>query len=281
VKFIQLILLILLFNYSYSQKFNSGWNKKLGNNSVTGKYFSSRGIQLYYETYGKGTPLLFLHGNGGSINDFAYQIPYFAKHFKVIAVDSRAHGNSTDSRDSLSYEMMADDFNALLDSLHLDSCYVLGWSDGGIVGLLLSIRHPEKVKKLAITGANLWPDTSAVDPWAYQQTVSEIDSLSKLPVTPEIKNKLKLAKLLLHEPHISIQQLNTITCPTLVMAGDHDVILPKHTLLIAESIPRSTLWILPNCGHATLIRYKDAFNSNVNTFFKNTFHPFSGKDRFY
>ena len=281
MKFIQLILLILLFNYSYSQKFNSGWNKKLGNNSVTGKYFSSRGIQLYYETYGKGTPLLFLHGNGGSINDFAYQIPYFAKHFKVIAVDSRAHGNSTDSRDSLSYEMMADDFNALLDSLHLDSCYVLGWSDGGIVGLLLSIRHPEKVKKLAITGANLWPDTSAVDPWAYQQTVSEIDSLSKLPVTPEIKNKLKLAKLLLHEPHISIQQLNTITCPTLVMAGDHDVILPKHTLLIAESIPRSTLWILPNCGHATLIRYKDAFNSNVNTFFKNTFHPFSGKDRFY
>jgi pimeloyl-ACP methyl ester carboxylesterase len=281
VKFIQLILVILLFNYSYSQKFKWSWNKKLGNNSVTGKFFSTRGIQLYYETYGKGTPLLLLHGNGGSIQDFANQIPYFSKQYRVIAVDSRAQGKSGDSKDSLSYEMMADDFNALLDSLKLDSCYVLGWSDGGIVGLLLSIRHPEKVKKLAITGANLWPDTSAVDPWAYNQTVSEIDSLSKLPVTPEIKNKLKLAKMLLYEPHISIQQVNSITSPTLVIAGDHDVILPKHTLLIAESVPKSTLWILPNCGHATLIRYKKTFNETVHAFFKEPYRPFLGGDRFY
>jgi pimeloyl-ACP methyl ester carboxylesterase len=82
-------------------------------------------------------------------------------------VDSRAQGKSEDRKDSLTFEMMADDFNALLDSLHLDSCYVLGWSDGGISGLLLALRHPEKVKKLAVSGPNLWPDTTGLQPFIF------------------------------------------------------------------------------------------------------------------
>ena len=77
----------------------------------------SRGIKLYYETYGQGEPLLMIHGNGGSISAFSNQIPYFAQKYKVIAVDSRAQGKTIDNRDSLSFEMMADDFNALLDSM--------------------------------------------------------------------------------------------------------------------------------------------------------------------
>jgi len=126
-----------------------------GDNKAAGRYLTTRGIKLYYETYGQGDPLLMLHINGGSIEVFTYQIPYFARNYRVIAVDSRAQGKSTDRKDSLTFEMMADDFNALLDSLHLDSCYVLGWSDGGISGLLLALRHPEKVKKLAVSGPNL------------------------------------------------------------------------------------------------------------------------------
>jgi len=102
---------------------------------------------MYYEVYGSGEPLLIIHGNGGSINNFLYQIPYFEKNYKVILADSRSQGKSVDNSDSLSYEMMTDDLNALLDSLHLDSCNVIGWSDGGINGLLLAIRHPDKVKK--------------------------------------------------------------------------------------------------------------------------------------
>lgn len=121
---------------------------------------ATRGIKLYYEIYGQGKPLLMIHGNGGSLANFKYQIPYFAKHYKVIAVDSRAQGKSVDSSSTLNYEMMADDMMALLDAMHIDSAYVIGWSDGGINGLLLAIRHPEKVKKLAITGANLRPDLS-------------------------------------------------------------------------------------------------------------------------
>ena len=250
-----------------------------GNNSKAGKYFDNRGFKMYYETYGAGEPLLLIHGNGGSILSMANQIPFFSKKYKVIIADSRAQGKSIDNGDSLSYEMMADDLNGLLNHLHLDSCYVIGWSDGGINGLLLAIRHPDKVKKLAVTGANLQPDTSAVDPWIRDWSKSLCDSIDKLPITPEVNTQRKLFHLLSYAPHISTEQLHTIQCPTLVIGGDHDVIRTKHTLLIAESIPRSYLWILPNSGHSTPVVYKDIFNITIDVFFKNPYRKIEGIDR--
>lgn len=242
-----------------------------GKNSKVGKYVTLRGFNMYYETYGVGDPLLIIHGNGGSIADFSFQIPFFEKKYKVILADSRAQGKSVDNADSLSYEMMADDLDALLDALQLDSCYVLGWSDGGINGLLLAMRHPDKVKKLAITGANLWPDTTAVDPFIFHWAENLNDSVAQLPKTPQIKHDLKLLHLLTYEPHITTTQLATITCPTLVIGGDHDVIRPEHTLLIAQSIPKSYAWILPNSGHSTVIYYSTLFNNTVDDFFKNPY----------
>src|ERR1035437_8407658 len=168
---------------------------KIGNNEKVGSYVKIRGFNMYYETYGVGEPLLLIHGNGGSISNFMYQVPYFSKSYKVIVADSRAQGKSVDPGDSLSYEMMADDLNALLDTLHMDSCYVIGCSDGGINGLLLGMRHPEKVKKLAVTGANLWPDTSAVDPFVYDWAKKMNDSLSKQTQTPQIRRERKLGHL--------------------------------------------------------------------------------------
>jgi pimeloyl-ACP methyl ester carboxylesterase len=197
----------------------------------------------------------------------------------VILADSRAHGKSADPSDSLSYEMMADDLNALLDSLSLDSCYIIGWSDGGINGLLLAMRYPNNVKKLAITGASLWPDTTAVDPFTYNWAMNYNDTLRKMKQTPKVKNDRKLAHLLSYEPHIAIEELNKIQCPTLVIAGDHDILLPRHTLLIAESIPKSYLWIVPNSGHSLPIFYKDQFNEVVNDFFKNRYRKIEGFGR--
>ena len=228
----------------------------------------------------QGQPLLLIHGNGGSISNFMYQVPYFSKSYKVIVADSRAQGKSIDTGDSLSYEMMADDFNALLDALHLDSCYVIGWSDGAVNGLLLAIRHPVKVKKLAITGAKLSPDTSAVDATANEWALKFNESLKKIKQTPEVKNRSKVARLLSYQPHLSTAQLSSIHCPTLVIAGDHDVILPKHTLLIASSIPKSYLWILPGSGNSTPVYFKDQFNEVVGNFFRNPYKKIEGLDRF-
>lgn len=99
-------------------------------------------------------------------------IPYFSQLYKVIAVDSRAQGKTTDISDSLSFEMMADDEAALLDQMHIDSAYVIGWSDGGIIALLLAMRHPSKVIKFASTGANIWPDSTAILPSLWKEEKS-------------------------------------------------------------------------------------------------------------
>jgi pimeloyl-ACP methyl ester carboxylesterase len=247
-----------------------------GRNEKAGKYAGIRGIKMYYETYGAGEPLLIIHGNGGSIKYFTSQIPYFSQHYKVILADSRAQGKTIDTGDSLSYEMMADDLIALLDKLGIDSANVIGWSDGGINGLLMAMRQPKKVKKLAITGANLWPDSTAVEPFVYKWAMGINDSVSKLTITPQLRGSKKLLHLLSYEPHINVNELKKVSCPTLVMGGDHDVILPQHTMLIARSIPRSYLWIVPNSGHSVPIFYKDLFNSVVQDFFSKPYRKIEG-----
>jgi pimeloyl-ACP methyl ester carboxylesterase len=273
------ILLVCCFNLLQAQipPFDS---TLYGRNNAAGHTLETRGFKMYYEIYGEGEPLLIIHGNGGSINNFLYQIPEFSKNYEVILADNRAQGKSIDNGDSLSYEMMADDLNALLDSLHLDSCYIIGWSDGGINGLLLAIRHPGKVKKLAITGANLWPDTSAVDPFAYNLAMNYNKELAAKTQTDSIKNERKLAHLLSYEPHIRLEQLHNIKCPTLVIGGDHDIILPQHTMLIAQNITNSYLWIIPNSGHSTPIFKRDQFNKVVSDFFKTPYRTIDKFGRF-
>lgn len=240
---------------------------KYGNNANAGKYLATHGIKLYYETYGQGKPLLMIHGNGGSIRDYRYQIPYFAQYYKVIAVDSRAQGRSVDSSSTLNYEMMADDINALLDALHIDSAFVIGWSDGGINGLLLAIRHPEKVKKLAITGANLTPDTAVIAPTGTAMITESLTQLRSAKQNAATKNTIKLLHMMEIEPNIPLLDLHKIKCPVLVMGGDYDVIRPSHTLQIFENIPQAYLWIFPASGHGTLHRYKNEFNTKVQHFF--------------
>ena len=237
---------------------------------------ATRNFTMYYEIYGNEEPLLMIHGNGGSICRFLYQIPYFSKDYKVIIADSRSQGKSIDSNDSLSFEMMADDLNALLNTLGIDSCFVIGGSDGGINGLLLAIRHPQKVKKLAISGANLWPDTTAIEPFLHDWALEINEKLEKEPLTPKIKQEQKLFNLLSYGPHLNIGQLKTIKCPTLVIGVGHDKVRPVHTLLIAESIPKSYLWILPNSGYATAIKYKDQFNETVYKFFQTPYRKIEG-----
>ena len=276
-----MLLACAVFVIACKPKKNSGGTSNYGDNATAGKYYNIRGFNMYCETYGTGQPLLIIHGNGGSIANFAFNIPYFSEKYKVIIADSRAQGKSADSGDSLSYEMMADDYAALLTEMKIDSAYVIGWSDGGINGLLLSIRHPEKVKKLAITGANLRPDTSAVFQEVWDLISPDYHKLKgKANKTEEEKKQWKLFRLLVEQPHIPLSDLQKISNPTLVIGGDHDVIREEHTMEIYHNIPKSYLWILPNSGHSTPVRYKDAFNSTVNEFFETPYRKIEKEGRF-
>ena len=244
-----------------------------GSNDSVGKFYSVRGIKMYTEVYGSGKPLLMIHGNGGSIGAFGGIIPYFAKKYKVIAVDSRAHGRSKDDRDSLSFEQMADDFDALLSAMHIDSAYVLGWSDGGINAIVLAMRHPDKVIKLASTGANLWPDSTGLIPSYWKGEQRDYNNWQKrMPLTKASdKNTYKIFMLDWVQPNIPLSALHAIKAPSFIIGGDHDLIPVHHAVQIYENIPNAFLWIVPNSGHATLYEHQDEFEKLVDRFFTEPF----------
>lgn len=234
-----------------------------GSNPKAGQYAKINGINLYYETYGSGEPLIMLHGNGGSMNSFSNQIPFFEKYYQVIAIDSRLQGKSGGSPDSISYDLMASDFCALLDYLHIGSASVLGWSDGGIDGIIMALNCPDKVKRLAVSGANTLPDSSAL--WN-----EDIQGMKDFVANNKTASKISIAlnNMMIAQPKIPFETLKRIHCPVLVMAGDHDIIKPEHTIKIFQSIPSASLCIFPDSKHGVLLQHPQLFNETVLTFFK-------------
>lgn len=244
-------------------------------NPAAGKFYDINGFRMYTEVYGDGPPILMIHGNNGDMSAFAKNVPYFAQHYKVILADSRSQGRSVDPDHPLNFEMMADDYAALLDAMHIDSAYVLGWSDGGINALLLAMRHPQKVKKLVATGANLWVGPDPFAPGLWDDMEKEYSAgLTKTYSTAKEKNDRKLFLLDWWEPHITLAQLHTIQAPSLIMAGDHDVISLPHTLVIYQNLPHAELWIVPHSGHPTVIEHADEVNKKVDEFFTQPFKDF-------
>jgi pimeloyl-ACP methyl ester carboxylesterase len=216
---------------------------KYGNNSKAGSFFNHDGVKVYYEIYGQGKPMVLLHGNGGSISSRSNLIPDFASHYQVIAFDSRCHGKTDCPIGYLTYEQMASDVNAVLTHLKIDSAYIWGHSDGGIVGLLVAINYPKKVKKLLASGANLRPDTTAIDP-------ALLPILDKM--WPHVKNdsiRSKQFRLLVDQPNIKTSDLKKIKADVMIMGGDRDAIRNEHLLEMHNKIPGSLLCILPGTTH--------------------------------
>ncbi|HEY1848235.1 MAG TPA: alpha/beta hydrolase [Opitutaceae bacterium] len=243
-----------------------------GSNPAAGAYHEIRGFRMYCEEYGSGPAVLMIHGNGGDMTAFRKTAPYFSAKYHVILADSRSQGRSADPSHGINFEMMADDFAALLDVLHVKAAYVIGFSDGGINALELAMRHPDKVLAVASTGANLWPGEDAFADGLWAGMDADYKRQLGMPRTTEKeKNDWKMSVLDHNEPHISLADLHKISCPVLVICGDHDMISVTHTVLIYKNIPRANLWVVPNSGHATLLEHPGDFNREVDAFFRTPF----------
>lgn len=238
-----------------------------GKNEAAGKTVKLNDAELYYEIYGEGEPLVLLHGNGGSIQEFYKQIPELSKKFKVIAVDTRAQGKSKDfTKGDLNYKIFADDVKNLMDHLNIQKTNILGWSDGGNTGLEFALKYSQYLNKLVIIGANASP--KGVDEDLLKNFKSKVYVMN-LANQPENETEKRLLNLMLNEPNISKKTLHQIQNPTLVIAGENDVIKKEHTEMMAKEIPNAKLKIYPKATHYLPYEIAEDLNKDVIDFLKN------------
>lgn len=221
----------------------------------TPHFVKVNGLSLYYEIQGHGAPILLIHGNGGSSSSVRKQLVFFSQNRRVIVADSRSHGRSESAPDPLTYEQIADDLSELLKTLNIPKADVWGHSDGGIVALLLGIRHPEQVHKLISSSANLRPDETALRS-NFLRTVQKNAALATEKLQSGDKSqdwarKKQQLELMLKEPHITANDLAKITAPTLIIGSDNDIMPIEHIIEIYNGIKGAQLFIMPGTTHKT------------------------------
>ena len=265
------ILLIPSFAKAQSRSNEPAYGNILSN----GRSLIINGAKQYFEVYGQGEPLVLIHGNGGNIGYMKPQIKFFARKYKVIVMDCRGRGNSELGNDSLTYMQMAKDVSDILTHLKIDSAYVVGRSDGGIIALLMGIYYPEKVKKIVAFAANLTPDTIALYPSFLNEVKRDRRKADEMLLKKDSTQNWKILqqrnRMMEFQPQIMAADLQKINCPVLVMSTDRDIIQEEHTVYIYRNIPRANLSILAGESHYVTMNNPDLFNTAVQKYLDSSF----------
>lgn len=233
-------------------------------------------IKMYYATYGAGDPVILLHGGLGHSDIWGNQVPALVDAgFKVVVADSRGHGRSTRSAQPYSYALMASDVVALMDYLKLDKASIVGWSDGGIIGLDIAMNHPERLTRLFAYGANtniagLRPDIaeSKVFNQYIENAGKDYERLSPTPKDYEAF-VAQISEMWATLPDYTPDQLSKIRVPVAIADGEHDeAIRQEHNTEMAAAIPGAQLVILPGVSHFGMWQNPALFNKAVLDFLK-------------
>ncbi len=221
-------------------------------------------ISLHYIKKGSGAPLLLLHGNGESGDYFVHQVDEFAQYFTVYALDTRGHGQSPRGTAPFTIPQFADDLLGFMEEHGIDKADILGFSDGGNIALTFALRHPERVGKLVLNGANL--DPSGVKA-AVQIPIVLGYRLASLFKAPKARANAELLGLMVNEPHIDPKELGRLTMPVLVIVGSKDMIKASHSRLIADHLPNGRLVTIEG-DHFIANKQPTQFNRAVLAFLK-------------
>lgn len=228
------------------------------------------GASLHYAAFGAGEPVLLLHGGAGNSGHWAFQIPALARRFRVIVVDARGHGRSTRDDRPLGYHLMAEDLLAVMDALKLAQASIVGWSDGGIVGIDLAVHHPDRVKALVAFGANydrsgLRKGGGSSATFAAYLRRCEADHRRLSPSPNGFPPLLSaLGAMWRSEPAFTRAQLAGIRARTFVLDGEHDeIIRPDHARSLAALVPGARVQFIPQASHFAHWQRPEAFNEAV------------------
>jgi pimeloyl-ACP methyl ester carboxylesterase len=231
---------------------------------------NTNGIRIHYAVHGHGSPVILLHGGLANADYWGHQVEALKIHHTVVVMDSRGHGRSTRDARPYGYDLMADDVVALMDVLNVGKADILGWSDGGILGLDLAIRHPGRVGRVFAFAANTVPSGVKDDVEKNPTFAAFIErakhEYEKYSATPNQYDAFveQISKMWASEPNWTDEELKAITAPVLVVDGDHDeAIKREHTEYIAAAIPGAGLLILPNASHFAFLQDPGLFNYAV------------------
>ncbi|RSU08149.1 hypothetical protein CBF30_02580 [Vagococcus entomophilus] len=219
------------------------------------------GTKIYYKICGKGKPLIFLHGNAGSPRVFKKQIPLFANFFQLVFMESRDHGRSSNNSTTLNFEQMARDLACICSAENFKTIDLLGYSDGAMIAMWFAHLFPQKVHKMILNAGNITPDGLKVRPrFGATLLYYGLKCLSFIPLT---RKYLRIVHLIIVQCGLNWQDLEKISTPSLVIAGENDIIKTAHTKKIAHSIPNSQLVIIPSGNHRMLKTNASLFNKYV------------------
>jgi pimeloyl-ACP methyl ester carboxylesterase len=236
-----------------------------------GDYVDANGVHTYYEQHGSGDPLLLLHGGLAAAESFAQQTPVFAERYRVVIPERRGHGRTPDVEGPITYELMADDTIAFMDALGTGPTHLVGWSDGGNVGLILAIKRPDLVRKLVTIGSNFSADgltpeaRAAFTPGTPTSIVPGMRALWEVTaVDPgRFDGVLEKMQRCWFDYEIPKADLEHIGAPTLVMVGDDDVATFEHTMELWEAVPDAQLAVIPGASHLVPVEKANIVNRLV------------------
>jgi pimeloyl-ACP methyl ester carboxylesterase len=213
---------------------------------------------MYYAVFNKNgkEPVILLHGGLVSSDEWGFEVPLLSKTHKVIIVDSRGHGRSSMSDQPLGYALMASDVLHLMDYLKIKKASIVGWSDGGITGLVMAIKYPERINKLFTFGTNYNMTGYKSEPFdsalAARFMARAQENYRKLSPTPDDFAGLRnaLGKMYSIEPDLKPEEIKTIRARTVIACGEYEQFIKlEHFKDLSQLIPGAKLVILPNVSH--------------------------------
>ena len=230
-------------------------------------------IEHFFIEEGQGESLILLHGNGEDCSYFQGQMDEFARYYHVYAIDTRGHGKTARGDAPFTIRQFADDLLEFMDMHQIKKAHVLGFSDGGNIAMAFALKHPDRVNRLILNGANLnakGVKRSVQIPIEIGYKIASFFARK----SASAKMKAEMLGLMVNDPDVSPEELTGIRAKTLVIAGTNDMIKEAHTRLIAQSIPDAKLAIIKG-DHFVANKCPQEFNRVVLEFMRGRFQLFS------
>jgi pimeloyl-ACP methyl ester carboxylesterase len=243
-----------------------------------GEYVNAGDVRTYYEVYGEGEPLVLLHGGLATAESWAMQVPTLAERYRVHVPERRGSGRTPDVAGPITYEMMAADIAAFLEAAGTGAAYLVGWSDGAVVGMLVALRRPELVRKLVVIGQYFNFDgqvpefRAMIEYWgsSLPEALHEVydrvspDGPEHFPVVLE-----KMMRMWREEPDIALSERAGVRAPVLLMQGDDDIVKVEHSATLAATLPDAQLAVIPGSSHMATLEKPDLVNRLILDFLSN------------